>query len=365
MTLPRVAVLMAVYNEESFLAEAIDSVLAQTFGDFELVIVDDGSTDRSREIAASYRDPRIRLIVNETNQGLPRALNRGLSAIRSEYVARLDGNDVSFPERLAKQVAHLDAHPNVAVLGTQVLSIDVRGRRIRRVKWWNAQWQRPVGQPAMEWYRIFDTPFVHSSVMFRRAEVEAVGGYDERHPINQDAVLWRELALRHAIDNLGEELVGFRFDPRSMTADPTRRERIGYDALRIEIVHKLLREGLRWDDAPRRYAELWTRAHGPDEVRELVAAIEDCTARFDAIHPDARNDRDVARHRASLFARAAEEVAAYDRRLALSYARRMAALHPASAVRFLPRLALVAFGRRMLEAWRASRQRRALRRRSA
>ena len=103
--MPRVTVLMSVYNDEPFLAEAIDSVLRQTLTDLELLLIDDGSTDRSREIAAAFRDPRLRIIVNEENLGHGPALNRGLASAACEYVANLDGNDVAFPERLAKQVA--------------------------------------------------------------------------------------------------------------------------------------------------------------------------------------------------------------------------------------------------------------------
>src|SRR5437763_13274920 len=103
--MPRVTVLMSVYNDEPFLAEAIDSVLRQTLTDLELLLIDDGSTDRSREIAAAFRDPRLRIIVNEENLGHGPALNRGLASAACEYVANLDGNDVAFPERLAKQAA--------------------------------------------------------------------------------------------------------------------------------------------------------------------------------------------------------------------------------------------------------------------
>jgi glycosyltransferase involved in cell wall biosynthesis len=321
---------MTVCNEEPFVAAAIESILNQTYRDFDFLIIDDASTDRSNAIAASYRDPRIRLVTNPTNLGFTRTLNRGLSMIASEYVARMDGDDVSYPARFEKQIAFLDAHRDVAVAGTQAHSIDVHGRRNRRVAWWHAEWRRPTSDLAMEWYRMFDTPLVHSSVMFRRAAVDA---YDERYPLNQDAELWMRVARRHRIANLDEVLIGFRAHPKSMTGDPHRREREGYDALKIGLVHTLLREGLRCD-VPRRWAELWTTG---DDVHELANVIDQCAARFAEIHPESRDNRDIARHQASMLARMAAK------KPSLFLLRRMFRRDAPTAFRFLTRLAAEAF----------------------
>ncbi len=338
---PRVSVLMPLYNDERFVAAAIESVLGQTFSEFELVIVNDASTDRSRSLAASYSDPRIRLVENDRNLGLTRSLNRGLSLIGSEYVARLDADDVSFPARLAKQVAWLDAHPEVAVLGVQAVPIDVRGRRIRRVPLWNAHWRRPTGGRWMDWYRIFDTPFVHSGVMFRRAIVEELGGYDERHPLEQDAELWMRLGRMRQLANLDEALVAFRFHRSSMTGDPSRPERKGYAERRAAIIHELLRELLRWEDVPPRWAALWVEANDPaakiraDDVRELADALDACAERFFTLHPEARRDRDIARHRASMLARLIDRS---DLGTAVSLYARLLRLDPRTAALLLPRI---------------------------
>jgi glycosyltransferase involved in cell wall biosynthesis len=347
----RVSVLMPLYNDERFVAAAIESVLGQTFSDFELVIVDDASTDRSRDLAASYSDPRIRLIDNDRNLGLTRSLNRGLSLIRSEYVARLDADDVAFPARLVKQVAWLDAHPEVAVLGVQAVPIDVRGRRIRRVPLWNAHWRRPTGGRWMDWYRIFDTPFVHSGVMFRRAIVEELGGYDERHPLEQDAELWMRLGRSCQLANLDEPLVAFRFHRSSMTGDPSRPERKGYAERRTAIVRALMQELLRWEDVPvARWAALWVAANDPsaklhpDDVRELADALDACAERFFMLHPEARGDRDIARHRASMIARLIDKS---DVRTAASLYARLLRLDPRTAALILPRITV----RRVV--WRA------------
>lgn len=334
---------MAFHNDERFIASAIESVLVQTFRDFELVMVDDASTDRSAAIAASYSDPRIRVIRNSTNEGLTRSLNRGLSTIRSEYVARLDANDVAFPTRLARQVAWLDQHPDVAALGVQAIPIDVLGRTLRRVALLDAQWKRPTGGPWMEWYRIFDTPFVHSAVMFRRATVNEVGGYDERHPLAQDAELWMRLGRSWRLANTSEALVAFRVDSSSMTGDPSRRERRGYVPLKTAIVHSLMRDVLDWSDVPERWAELWVRANAPaaeltdSEVRELATVLDVCAERFFERHPEARTQPEIAKHRASMLARLLGHA---DVRTMPALLARLLRLDARTATLVLPRLAL-------------------------
>src|ERR1043165_9066720 len=121
---PHVTVLMAVYNGEPFLAKAIDSILAQTYEDFELLVVDDGSTDATPDIVRSYGDRRVRTVRNPRNIGLARSLNVGLAEARGALVARHDADDLSYPDRFRRQVEFLAAHPDVAVLGTRFDSID-------------------------------------------------------------------------------------------------------------------------------------------------------------------------------------------------------------------------------------------------
>jgi glycosyltransferase involved in cell wall biosynthesis len=115
---PRVSVLMSAYNAEKYIAEAINSILNQTFSDFEFIIVNDGSTDATAEIVRSYTDPRIVFVDNKENQRLVAALNQGMDMCRGEYVARMDADDVSLPERFEKQVRFLDANPEIGILGT-------------------------------------------------------------------------------------------------------------------------------------------------------------------------------------------------------------------------------------------------------
>src|SRR5258707_849690 len=129
---PRVSVVMSVYNGEKYLGEAVDSILAQTFTDFEFIIIDDGSEDRSPELIEAYVDSRISFLRNEKNVGLTRSLNKGLQVASGEYIARMDCDDVSLPDRFAKQVAFMDANSGVGACGTWALDIDGAGKVIGR-----------------------------------------------------------------------------------------------------------------------------------------------------------------------------------------------------------------------------------------
>jgi Glycosyl transferase family 2 len=337
---------MAVHNDARFVGAAIDSVLAQTYQDFELVIVLDHSTDGSTEIVRSYGDPRIRVLVNDTHLGLTRTLNRGLAAIESEYVARLDADDIAYPERLEKQVAWLDAHPDVAILGVQAMPIDDNGRRLRRIEWWSFQWQRPASGPGMEWFRMFDTPFVHTGVMFRRAVIcGEFGGYDERYTLAQDAELWMRVSRKYRVENLAERLVAMRVHASSVSGSRERWEWDGHAERKTAITQALMRDVLR-GDVPREWAHAWVSVNTSNgttvhEVRDFLGVLDQIAARFAAIHPDACGNGVVARHQASLLVRAMAKVITRDRRLALLIFRKLAARHRGTALRVFPRMLLL------------------------
>jgi glycosyltransferase involved in cell wall biosynthesis len=357
---PRVTVLLATYNDEPFLAAAIDSVLAQTFSDFELLIVIDASTDRSRDIVESYRDSRVHLLVNETNIGLGASLNRGLAIIASAYVARLDGNDLCFPERLARQVAYLDAHHEVAVVGSQAALINVAGRRIGELR-------RPTTELGVRWQRIFGSPLIHSSVMFRRAIVwDALGGYEERFRCGEDFDLWKRLAKEHAIRNLADVLVAYRADPGSITGAELHPARNGSLARKAPMVYENLCVELRWDDVPRRWAELWVETGNAlvpqtvEDVHEVVAMIESCGGRFASLHPEVAANEEVNAHQAAMLARALVKAPVAGRLFSLRLWKTIWRRHRKTALRALPRFAIVfLFGQRPLHFRRALRKRHA------
>lgn len=200
---PKISVLMPVYNGERFLQEAVDSILAQTFTDFEFIIVDDGSTDGSLEILTKLQDPRIRIVRNRNNQGVVRSLNDGLAAAQGEFIARMDADDISRPDRLSKQIVFLETFPEIGVLGTGIRIMDSSGVRIPAKKLFTEH-------EALRWGLCFSTSIMHPTVMMRRKIVEEAGGYNQEMAQAEDYDLWRRLSAVTRLANLPDELVDLR-----------------------------------------------------------------------------------------------------------------------------------------------------------
>ena len=202
---------MPVRDAAPYVADALAGVRAQTFGDFELIVVDDASTDGSRAILARCDDPRLVVVHNDRHLGLTASLNRGLARARADLVARHDADDRSHPDRLALQVAVMRARPELALLGSRGRLIDERGRVA-------GIFDRPVDPHGIRWYQMFDNAFAHGSVMFRRAVVvDALGGYDESFAWAQDWELWGRVLRRHEAANLPDRLLDYRTHAASVT----------------------------------------------------------------------------------------------------------------------------------------------------
>lgn len=202
---------MAVYNGARYLAQAVDSVLNQALGDLEFVIVNDGSTDETPGVLASYDDPRIVVVENDGNIGLTRSLNRGIRASRAPLIARQDADDVSLPRRLEKQVAYLEDHQSVGLVGCGSKWVDGENRLIR-------EWQ-PVTDPTeIQQVLLSSVPFLHGTFMFRRACLPDSVGYDEGIPVAQDCDLLLRLSERWDVANLSEVLYVHRRHEDTVTA---------------------------------------------------------------------------------------------------------------------------------------------------
>jgi len=199
---------MSVYNDARYLGAAIESILAQSFGDFEFLIVDDGSTDGSSAIIDDFaaRDPRIRAIHQE-NRGLIASLNRMLDEARALLFARMDGDDIALPDRFERQVAFLSEHPECGVLGGQAEDIDPEGRSL------GPSWSRPVGPEAVREALGHYSPLVHPSVMARTEVLRTLGGYRAAYRHCEDYDLWLRAAEVTQLDNLSEPLVRYRRSP--------------------------------------------------------------------------------------------------------------------------------------------------------
>lgn len=207
------SILLPVYNGAAYLRDSLDSMLRQSYQDFELIIIDDGSRDESARIVQSVNDDRIRFYRQE-NRGLAATLNRAIALSRGEYLARQDQDDMSLPDRLEKQLRYLAAHPQCGLVGTwaEIVSGTEKTGRTHR---------HAAEDYCLKFDLLFDNPFVHSSVMFRRSAVEEVGMYSTdpfRQP-PEDYELWSRLSRKWEVANIPEILHIYREIPTSMSRD--------------------------------------------------------------------------------------------------------------------------------------------------
>lgn len=198
---PCVSILLPVYNGAEFVSSAIDSLLAQTFTDFELIVLNDGSTDSSQEIIDSYSDSRIVRVYHD-NMGLHRTLNKGIELARGKYICRMDQDDTSAPERLEMQKNFLDSNFDVGLVGSTCWLVTIGETAKRVVGYAFADYE-------IKWFLLFDNPMIHSSVMFRKDILESSGGYaeDSKYNYAEDYDLWSRMSMHTQIYNIDMPLV--------------------------------------------------------------------------------------------------------------------------------------------------------------
>lgn len=223
--MPKVSVILSVFNGERYLATALDSILSQTFHDLELIVNDDASTDGSSRILQDYaeRDQRVVLVANGTNLGLTRSLNKMIGITKGEFIARMDADDISHPRRLEKQVAVLNQGPEIDVVFTDALLMDEHGQAVC------ARWRPQTIRQIVELMPIH-CYIPHPSTMIRRSVFSRWGLYDERFRIGQDWDLWMRLIRRGArFHCIPEPLIRYRLNPDSVRATQGRRPRHSAD----------------------------------------------------------------------------------------------------------------------------------------
>ncbi|MBX4206182.1 glycosyltransferase [Candidatus Parcubacteria bacterium] len=209
---PKVSVVMPVYNGEKYLAQAVRSILDQTFKDFELIVINDGSTDNTAGVIKGLlADPRVRLIDNGTNLGLSKSFNRGIEAARGTYIARMDADDMSAPKRLERQVQFLDKRPHVDVVGSNMIMIDEKGQS-------RGLHRRQIDHIGIKFSSLFSTPMMHPTVM-GRAAVFKTHPYNETMTNSEDYELWSRLLFETGTNfaNIHEPLLLYRTYPHSFT----------------------------------------------------------------------------------------------------------------------------------------------------
>ena len=231
LRVPALSVVTTVYNTERYVAAAVDSVLRQTFRDFEYILVDDGSTDGSLSILRDFerRDPRVR-VISRPNTGIVKAANEGIALARGKYLARMDSDDLAMPERFEKQIAYLDAHPDCVLLGSRVMVMDPYGSPV-------AVSGQPLAHDEIDaelrtvrggW------ALVQPSVMMRTDALRAVGAYRGTHNVSEDHDLFARLAEVGRVANLEEPLLWYRRHYKSVT--------LTQYAQQAEVKERILRE---------------------------------------------------------------------------------------------------------------------------
>lgn len=202
---------MPVYNGEKYLQKALESILRQTFKDFELIVIDDGSTDSTEEIIKSYKDQRIVYIKNSSNKGLSISFNIGIRVARGRFIARMDADDISTVDRFEKQVTFLEKYENIDIVGSSVILIDKDGKKLKKIG-------RPTIHANIKWQSLFSTPMFHPTTM-ARAETLKNNPYDENLGNSEDYELWSRLLFNTNIHfaNISTALLFYRVFDNSFT----------------------------------------------------------------------------------------------------------------------------------------------------
>lgn len=229
---PKITVLMSVHNGERYLNDAMDSILNQTFTDFEFLIINDGSTDRTSEILQSYHDPRIKIINNEKNIGLTKSLNKGLNIAVGEYIARMDADDISMPNRLNMQYSCMIDNPDLAICASSYEQIDENGSTIHIVRGY-------LGYEQLYYFLTFANWLAHSSIMFNRNTALQVNGYDDKLIRAQDYDLWYRISRVGKVIQIGEVLLKLRIHQENISSKYRNSQKYIANSVAIRNINQI------------------------------------------------------------------------------------------------------------------------------
>lgn len=202
---PLVSVIMPTYNSENYIGQAIESILCQTLHDFEFIIVNDASIDKTHSVIQKYmrKDKRIRLVNNDRNLQIAQSLNKGISLAKADFIARMDDDDISLPQRLEKQYIFLQKNKNVAIVGTNILIIDENEKIISKRGY-------PAKSNDLKKIMFRYSPFAHPTVMFRKKIFQELGGYDPKMVPCEDIDFWFIIGLKYNFGCINEQLLKYR-----------------------------------------------------------------------------------------------------------------------------------------------------------
>lgn len=236
---PKVTVFIPAYNREKYIGDAIESILAQTFTNYEILLIDDGSKDGTVEKMRSYADPRIRTIINEKNLGIPKTRNKGIEQARGEYIAMLDSDDRAYPTRLEKQVDFLEAHQDYAQVGSWCRMMNEQGQPLKKIK------RQPILPDDVDVQLLFRCSLSNRSIM-ARTKILREYGYRNDYPRCQDYDLHMRLAKKYKLGNLPECLVYGRIHDHQITS---QTEELGNEKKREIIRNQLTALGVTFTEA--------------------------------------------------------------------------------------------------------------------
>lgn len=220
--MPKVSVVMSVYNGAEYLSEAIDSILAQTFPDFELIIIDDASSDDSQAIINGYTDKRIRLLINESNLGLPASLNKGIRYAQGKYIVRMDSDDISLPDRIEKQVRFMDAHPDIAASSGNYYMIDSFGNISKNI--FGRIRSHKMNEKMLQRYALIPSPLVHPAAIIRKEVFDKGVAYNEKYKAAQDYDLWLNIWEKYKLGNIKDIILKYRVHSKSISKKKKERQ---------------------------------------------------------------------------------------------------------------------------------------------
>jgi len=212
----KASVIMSVYNGAKYLSQSIESILNQTFQDFEFIIVNDTSTDKSLEIIENFKNPKIKIINNPQNIGLTKSLNIALKESKGEYIIRMDADDISLPSRLKEQIDFMDKNPNIALAGSFAEIIDENDQVISIKK-------KPTDHKLIKFNLLTGNPFIHPSLIIQKNIIQENKIYNESFPYTQDYELISRLSQKYQLANIPKVLIKYRINKDSITETPNSR----------------------------------------------------------------------------------------------------------------------------------------------
>jgi len=224
---PKISVVMSVYNGERFLKQSVDSIINQSFSDFEFIIINDASTDSTLKILDSYRDPRIIIINNDKNLHLPKSLNKGIKIAKGDYIVRMDADDISLEDRFEKQVRFMEEHPDIGASSGNYITIDESGKSIGRSK--------VLRGKQLDKYYLLPSPLVHPASIIRTYILKNEFMYNELYDSAQDYDLWLSIHDKYRLDNMSDVLIKYRVTQSGISK--TKRKQQLYNSWKIFNAH--------------------------------------------------------------------------------------------------------------------------------